>query len=172
MQGQSYGLPTVDGTVKNALPLPVIKGHVETFLACAAAHPELTFYVTEVGCGLALDKVSPAQRLAWAEQIAGFFVGALHLSNVVLPVRFYAYLVPTYSPLLADPEVIAEIGGIQVIDRCGDCVLHWLNGARPDYLVSGVEADARKLIEDNLFKDLCGEGVDGDTAAGLSSVCW
>ncbi len=51
-QGDSYAIPTCDGNFKG-LPLGVIKDHVNIFLAYAQAHPELTFEVTKIGCGLA-----------------------------------------------------------------------------------------------------------------------
>jgi hypothetical protein len=52
LQGSSYALPTKDYFVKT-LPLPKIQKHINTFLEFARAHPELTFQVTNVGCGLA-----------------------------------------------------------------------------------------------------------------------
>ncbi len=50
--GNSYAIPTKDGDL-GVLPLGVIRGHVGSFLAYAAAHPELEFEVTQIGCGLA-----------------------------------------------------------------------------------------------------------------------
>lgn len=51
-QGASYGIPTKDRHLRT-LPLTTIALHVATFLRHAAEHPEDTFYVTRVGCGLA-----------------------------------------------------------------------------------------------------------------------
>ncbi len=51
--GNAYAIPTKDEAVRFSLPLPVIAGHVRTFLAYATAHPELTFDVVKIGCGLA-----------------------------------------------------------------------------------------------------------------------
>ena len=51
-QGDSYAIPTKDARLKT-LPLPVIKQSVDRFLVYAAAHPELVFRVTRIGCGLA-----------------------------------------------------------------------------------------------------------------------
>ena len=56
-QGNSYGIPT-KGMHLEVLPLTMIKAHVLTFLDYAKAHPELTFQVTKVGCGLAGYKES------------------------------------------------------------------------------------------------------------------
>ena len=51
-QGNSYALPTCDRNFKG-LPLDHILAHVLSFLDYAEQHPELTFEVTRVGCGLA-----------------------------------------------------------------------------------------------------------------------
>lgn len=50
--GMAYAIPTKDEWIKT-LPLRRIKPHVEEFLEYAREHPELTFNVTRIGCGLA-----------------------------------------------------------------------------------------------------------------------
>jgi hypothetical protein len=50
--GQSYALPTKDKSIQT-LPLNVIKSHVDDFLKFATNHPDLTFFVTRIACGLA-----------------------------------------------------------------------------------------------------------------------
>ncbi|MDF2441906.1 MAG: hypothetical protein JWR01_109 [Subtercola sp.] len=70
LQGQSYGIDTMSG-------LGVIRAEVGTFLDFAREHPELTFLVTEIGCGIA--GFTPAE-------IAPLF-GSVP-SNVQLPRRF------------------------------------------------------------------------------------
>jgi hypothetical protein len=75
-QGQSYAIPTKDKRIK-ALPLEAISEHVRTFIEYAAAHPELTFRLTAIGCGLAGYK--PAQ-------IAPMFASAP--PNVIKPPEF------------------------------------------------------------------------------------
>jgi hypothetical protein len=73
LQGTSYAIPTKDARVKT-LPLKEIAKAVERFKAFALKHPELTFQVTKIGCGLAgYDE----------DQIAPLFVGAPE--NCVLP---------------------------------------------------------------------------------------
>jgi hypothetical protein len=74
LQGSSYGIDTMSG-------LPTIEREVGTFLAFAAAHPELRFLVTEIGCGIAGYR---------PEQIAPFFSDAT--LNVVLPDDFIRVL--------------------------------------------------------------------------------
>lgn len=73
LQGQSYGIPTMHGGVAE------IKPYVDEFIAFAQAHPELKFYVTRIGCGIAGFKV---------RQMAPLFRDALGISNIVLPRDF------------------------------------------------------------------------------------
>lgn len=73
LQGQSYGIPTMHGGVAE------IKPYVDEFIVFAQAHPELKFYVTRIGCGIAGFKV---------RQIAPLFRDALGISNIVLPRDF------------------------------------------------------------------------------------
>ena len=73
LQGNSYGIPTKDENIRT-LSLVHIQEHVTQFIEFAKAHPEMTFNVTRVGCGLAgyIDT-----------DIAPMFKGAP--SNCVLP---------------------------------------------------------------------------------------
>lgn len=52
IQGNSYAIPTKDWQIKT-LPLATIAIYVDEFLFYAFRHPELTFNVTRIGCGLA-----------------------------------------------------------------------------------------------------------------------
>lgn len=52
LQGQSFAIPTKDIRLKT-LPLWVIKKYVNDFIAFANKHPEYTFNLTRIGCGLA-----------------------------------------------------------------------------------------------------------------------
>jgi hypothetical protein len=76
LQGNSYAIPTKDELL-NTLHIDTIDMAVERFLEFAVAHPEMTFNVTPIGCGLAGYK---------PEQIAPFFKGAPE--NVLLPDEF------------------------------------------------------------------------------------
>jgi hypothetical protein len=53
--GNSYALPT-KGHHLAPMTLDTIFNYVALFLSYAAAHPELTFNVTRIGCGLAGHK--------------------------------------------------------------------------------------------------------------------
>lgn len=52
IQGNSYAIPT-KGFNLEVLPIPNIAMYVEAFKLYAKNHPEITFQVTRVGCGLA-----------------------------------------------------------------------------------------------------------------------
>ena len=73
LQGQSYAIPTMHGGVD------VIKPYVDEFIEFAKQHPELTFLVTRIGCGIAGFKDS---------EIAPLFKGALGMANIALPQSF------------------------------------------------------------------------------------
>ena len=47
LQGQSYAIPTMQGGVETIRP------YVDEFIEFAKQHPELIFYVTRIGCGIA-----------------------------------------------------------------------------------------------------------------------
>jgi hypothetical protein len=68
--GQCYAIPTMQGGVET------IKPYVDEFIDFARQHPELTFLVTRIGCGIAGFR---------DEEIAPLFAEAHQLSNVVLP---------------------------------------------------------------------------------------
>ena len=52
LMGESYGLPTCDHHIR-PMTLEDIKPHITKCLEFAKGHPELTFRVTRIGCGLA-----------------------------------------------------------------------------------------------------------------------
>lgn len=76
LQGSSYGIPTKDLKIKT-LPLEDVKKHVDKFIEFATLHPELTFQLTPIGCGLAGYK---------PEQVAPMFENVPE--NVILPLEF------------------------------------------------------------------------------------
>lgn len=73
LQGQSYAIPTMQGGVETIEP------YVQEFTEFAARHPELTFLVTRIGCGIAGFR---------DEEIAPLFAHAAALPNVRLPLSF------------------------------------------------------------------------------------
>jgi hypothetical protein len=79
-QGNSYAIPTKDQHIRT-LPISIITEYVKEFLSYAADHPELTFQLTPIGCGLAGYQHS---------QIAPLFTGATE--NIQIPPEFQPYL--------------------------------------------------------------------------------
>ena len=73
LRGQSYAIPTMQGGVET------IKPYVDEFIAFAKAHPELFFYVTRIGCGIAGFK---------DREIAPLFADAVGVGNICLPETF------------------------------------------------------------------------------------
>lgn len=82
LQGHSYGISTKDCNICT-LPLDRIADKVARFIRFAAEHPELTFLVTPIGCGLAGYKPS---------QIAPMFRDTCAMENVWLPECFWREL--------------------------------------------------------------------------------
>lgn len=85
LQGRTYGISTKDKSVKRTLSLVEIKSIVDEFIEFAKANPQLTFLVTEVGCGL--SKMKP-------KEIAPLFEKSVEVSNIHLPARFWHKLKP------------------------------------------------------------------------------
>ena len=76
LQGQSYAIPTMEG-------LESTRAAVRRFIDYARNHPELTFLVTPIGCGVA--GFTP-------EEIAPLFEKAVAVSNIFLPRVFWDVL--------------------------------------------------------------------------------
>jgi len=79
LQGRTYGIPTKDHSVRRTLSISEIRPYVEEFISFARSRPDLIFYVTEIGCGLAGYK---------PRDIKGLFVECREMQNVWLPRRF------------------------------------------------------------------------------------
>lgn len=73
IQGQSYAIPTMQGGPET------IKPYVDQFIEFAKEHPELKFYVTRIGCGIAGFTDT---------QIAPLFAQAKPITNIILPETF------------------------------------------------------------------------------------
>ena len=77
LQGQTYGIPTMQGGVETIRP------YVDEFIQFANKHPEMTFLITEIGCGIA---GFPPQ------EIAPLFAKATTTENIHLQQRFWDLL--------------------------------------------------------------------------------
>ena len=75
LQGRSYAIPTMHGGPESIQP------YVEDFIIFAKQHPELTFLVTPIGCGIAGFQ---------ARDIAPLFASAIDVENIILPRQFVA----------------------------------------------------------------------------------
>ena len=77
LQGRSYAIPTMQGGPET------IKPYVDDFILFAKQHPELTFLVTPIGCGIAGFH---------ARDIAPLFASAIDVENIILPRQFVAVI--------------------------------------------------------------------------------
>lgn len=82
IQGSSFAIPTKD-TKLQILPLDRIGLYINDFIEWATYNSANTFYVTEIGCGLAGYK---------PKEIAPFFEKALNIENIYLPLSFITEL--------------------------------------------------------------------------------
>lgn len=73
LQGQSYAIPTMQGGVET------IKPYVDEFIDFAKGRPDLKFYVTRIGCGIAGFR---------DDAIAPLFAAAVGVPNIILPKSF------------------------------------------------------------------------------------
>lgn len=115
--GQSYAIPTMQGGVET------IKPYVDDFISFAKAHPELKFYVTRIGCGIAGFK---------DEDIAPLFQDAFGVANVILPKSFADIIEPKFPFDIASFE---------------DAINWTLPGLQLFYRDANVAGDLDKLAE-------------------------
>ena len=80
LQGRTYGIPTKDASIRRTLTIEEIKPFVDEFIEFAKANENLTFLVTEIGCGLAGLK---------PKEVAPLFKHAVNVLNIYLPSRFW-----------------------------------------------------------------------------------
>lgn len=73
LQGNTYAIPTMQGGIET------IKPYVDVFIDFAMGRPDLTFYVTKIGCGIAGFTF---------EEIAPLFKKANGVDNIRLPKEF------------------------------------------------------------------------------------
>jgi hypothetical protein len=88
MQGNSYAIPTKNATITETLSFDVIRGFIAEFVQYASNHPEVEFFITRVGCGLAGCKDS---------EIAPMFkeAGCSGLKNCSFPRQWQKFLEPS-----------------------------------------------------------------------------
>ena len=79
LQGRSYAIPTKDVNIKT-LSLKHIAEYVKQFMSFSIRNPELTFFVTKIGCGLAGYNEIDIAKLFMIYSIP---------DNVILPKEFW-----------------------------------------------------------------------------------
>ena len=80
--GQTFAIPSKDEHIQT-MSVKAISPYVKSFIDHAESHPNQTFLVTEIGCGLAGHDV---------EDIAPLFRDAVTINNIHLPERFWRVL--------------------------------------------------------------------------------
>lgn len=102
-QGQSYAIPTMEyvqwtdeddmsvlpSWQKIRIPEQQLVEACDRFILYTSQHPELTFYVTKIGCGIAGWRVEEVAR-AFATALASFLMPLP--DNIVWPREFYEIL--------------------------------------------------------------------------------
>ncbi len=98
-QGDCYAIPTLNAMISRPLKISDIQKHVNDFLEYAKKHPDLTFLVTEIGCGIAGFNPS---------EIAPLFTMALGIENVFLPAVFWKEIYEQNSKLIGSKKEFYE----------------------------------------------------------------
>lgn len=90
LTGQAYALPTLGEDMRRVAP-EALRASLERLLRFALEHPKLTFYLTEVGCGIAGWPVETVRELLW-EAVRELSEEAYELravpANLLIPQRF------------------------------------------------------------------------------------
>lgn len=95
LQGNSYAIPTMQGGIETIRP------YIDTFIDFATSNPNLIFYVTKIGCGIAGFK---------EEEIAPLFINATSVPNIRLPKSFADIINSIQEPNLNGKNLILGIG--------------------------------------------------------------
>lgn len=80
IKGNTYAIPTKSKEFKRTLTIDEIKPYVIDFVRFAKDNPDLRFYVTEIGCGIAGLTI---------EEVAPLFRYTIKMNNVFLPAKFW-----------------------------------------------------------------------------------
>lgn len=145
LQGQTYAIPTKDQTVTSTLDLELVEIYVDRFIKVAQKHPDLTFLVTEIGCGLAGLNVY---------QVAPLFRGCIKLKNVHLPDRFWYVL----SSMTREVELVERLNFIEDtldfwIQQCSTMSELMPDSSLQSNSMKGAYQNVKKLLTCNLYDD-------------------
>ncbi|MBP6429775.1 MAG: hypothetical protein KA273_05195 [Bacteroidales bacterium] len=90
LQGQTFALPTKDKEIIT-LPLSKVKSYLKDFIEFVYLNPNLKFYLTKIGCGLAGFTIEEIKTILWEalEEIAKDNKKEVYLpSNLIIPKEF------------------------------------------------------------------------------------
>ena len=86
LMGQSFAIPTKDRNIKTLL-LPNIQNYLVSFIKFAIDNPQLKFYLTKIGCGLAGYTTNDIKLILWKAVDLAANNGELP-QNIIIPVEF------------------------------------------------------------------------------------
>ena len=80
LRGNTYAIPTLNKDLARTMTVNEIKPYVNDFIDFAKGNPDLRFYVTEIGCGIAGLTI---------EEVAPMFKNTTKIDNIFLPAKFW-----------------------------------------------------------------------------------
>ena len=86
LMGQSFAIPTKDKNLETLL-LSTIQIYLESFIKFAIDNPQLKFYLTKIGCGLAGYTTNNIKSTLWKAVDSATNNGELP-QNIIIPIEF------------------------------------------------------------------------------------
>ena len=86
LMGQSFAIPTKDTHIET-LPLSDILNYLVSFIKFAIDNPQLKFYLTKIGCGLAGYTTNDIKSILWKAVNLTTNNGELP-QNIIIPIEF------------------------------------------------------------------------------------
>ena len=86
LMGQSFAIPTKDTRIET-LPLSDILNYLVSFIKFAIDNPQLKFYLTKIGCGLAGYTTNDIKSILWKAVDLATNNGELP-QNIIIPIEF------------------------------------------------------------------------------------
>ena len=86
LMGQSFAIPTKDENIETLL-LPNIQNYLVSFIKFAIDNPQLKFYLTKIGCGLAGYTTNDIKSILWKAVDSATNNGELP-QNIIIPIEF------------------------------------------------------------------------------------
>ena len=86
LMGQSFAIPTKDTRIET-LPLSDILNYLVSFIKFTIDNPQLKFYLTKIGCGLAGYTTNNIKSILWKAVDLATNNGELP-QNIIIPIEF------------------------------------------------------------------------------------